>query len=292
VKLSGVPPEEAAAARRAKPLAGLPKIAGTRVKRTFATLAQWMAVVARPPRHALPRPPAIAGIVVVIGLAVVVASMFQFDTAASDWARRRPQWLLDAFEQITNFGLAGWFLVPFGIVLIGLAAMVSSALSRPSQGTLAALAARFGFLFLAIGAPGLFDTVVKRLIGRARPYVGGHDDPFSYVLFVWRPEYAAMPSGHATTAAAAAIAIGAIWPRARVAMWLYALVIMFSRVVILAHHPSDVIAGALVGAIGALLVRRWFAARGLVFSAISLHAYPWPSSPRVWAALREAMHGW
>ena len=292
MKLSGVPPEEAAAARRAKPLAGLPKIAGTRVKRTFATLAQWMAVVARPPRHALPRPPAIAGIVVVIGLAVVVASMFQFDTAASDWARRRPQWLLDAFEQITNFGLAGWFLVPFGIVLIGLAAMVSSALSRPSQGTLAALAARFGFLFLAIGAPGLFDTVVKRLIGRARPYVGGHDDPFSYVLFVWRPEYAAMPSGHATTAAAAAIAIGAIWPRARVAMWLYALVIMFSRVVILAHHPSDVIAGALVGAIGALLVRRWFAARGLVFSAISLHAYPWPSSPRVWAALREAMHGW
>ena len=292
MKLSGVPPEEAAAARRAKPLAGLPKIAGTRIKRTFATLAQWMAVVARPPRHALPRPPAIAGIVVVIGLAVVVASMFQFDTAASDWARRRPQWLLDAFEQITNFGLAGWFLVPFGIVLIGLAAMVSSALSRPSQGTLAALAARFGFLFLAIGAPGLFDTVVKRLIGRARPYVGGHDDPFSYVLFVWRPEYAAMPSGHATTAAAAAIAIGAIWPRARVAMWLYALVIMFSRVVILAHHPSDVIAGALVGAIGALLVRRWFAARGLVFSAISLHAYPWPSSPRVWAALREAMHGW
>ena len=35
-------------------------------------------------------------------------------------------------------------------------------------------------------------------------------------------------------------------------MWLYALVIMFSRVVVLAHHPSDVIAGALVGAVGAL----------------------------------------
>ena len=49
-------------------------------------------------------------------------------------------------------------------------------------------------------------------------------------------------------------------------MWLYALVIMFSRVVVLAHHPSDVIAGALVGAVGAALVRRWFAARRLVFS--------------------------
>ena len=35
-----------------------------------------------------------------------------------------------------------------------------------------------------------------------------------------------------------------------------------SRVVLTAHHPSDVIAGAVVGVIGALLVRDWFAARG------------------------------
>jgi membrane-associated phospholipid phosphatase len=62
---------------------------------------------------------------------------------------------------------------------------------------------------------------------------------------------------------------------------------MFSRVVVLAHHPSDVIAGALVGALGALLVRRAFAARGLLFSATDLNAFPGPSLPRVKAALRE-----
>jgi len=72
-------------------------------------------------------------------------------------------------------------------------------------------------------------------------------------------------------------------------MWLYALVIMFSRVVVLAHHPSDVIAGALVGAIGALLVRRAFAARGLLFSAIDLRAFRGPSFQRVKAALREVL---
>ena len=137
--------------------------------------------------------------------------------------------------------------------------------------------------------PGLFDTIVKRMIGRARPTVGGHDDPFHYVPFIWRPEYASMPSGHATTAVAAAVAIGAIWPRTRWIMWLYALVIMFSRVVVLAHHPSDVIGGGLVGAGGAFLLRRWFAGRRLVFSRRDLRPFPGPSLRRIAAAAGDAL---
>ena len=66
---------------------------------------------------------------------------------------------------------------------------------------------------------------------------------------------------------AAAVAIGAVWPRTRPVMWVYAVIIMASRVFVMAHHPSDVIAGALVGAVGAFLLRRWFAARRLVFCA-------------------------
>ena len=63
-----------------------------------------------------------------------------------------------------------------------------------------------------------------------------------------------------------AIAIGAVWPRARPVIWLYAIVIMLSRVFVMAHHPSDVVAGALVGIIGAMAVRFWFAARRLSFA--------------------------
>jgi undecaprenyl-diphosphatase len=48
-------------------------------------------------------------------------------------------------------------------------------------------------------------------------------------------------------------------------MWAYALIIALSRVVVLAHHPSDVVAGAIVGMFGAWLVRDWFAARRLGF---------------------------
>jgi membrane-associated phospholipid phosphatase len=72
-------------------------------------------------------------------------------------------------------------------------------------------------------------------------------------------------------------------------MWLYAITIMCSRVFVLAHHPSDVIAGALVGVAGACLVRRWFAGRGLLFGARDLRAYPGPSFRRIRAAVRDAI---
>ena len=254
-------------------------------------LRRWILILAPPPPAGVFRPPlpAIAGCVVT--LVAVVVSMFRYDAAATEWAAHLPPWFGQLFEQITDFGLSGWFLFPFAFIVLCLAAAISPRLSLMSWGVLTALAARFGFLFLAIGVPGLFVTIVKRLIGRARPGVGGHDDPFAYAPFIWRPEYASLPSGHATTSVAAAIAIGAVWPRTRLPMWIYAFLIMLSRVVVLAHHPSDVIAGALVGAAGVFVVRRWFAARRLVFGARDLRAFSGPSLRRIVAACHEIMVG-
>jgi membrane-associated phospholipid phosphatase len=265
-------------------------LAARLARNTAWNFEQWFRALALPRRADYLRPSASAVAAVIGTLAIIVVSMFLIDAAASDWARHEPNWLRDIFERVTDFGLSGWFLFPLGFLLLALAAVNSPELAHPTQGVLAALAARFGFLFLAIGLPGLFVTIVKRLIGRARPYVGGHEDPFAYHPFVWRPEYASMPSGHATTSVAAAIAIGAIWPRTRIVMWLYAATIVISRVVVLAHHVSDVIAGALVAAVGAYLIRQWFAARRLVFHPKDLRASPGPSWQRIKTALREAIH--
>jgi undecaprenyl-diphosphatase len=251
-------------------------------RRLAANLTLWSMVVVRPRRVRMSWIPRAFVVALAVGGALLAAlAMFVFDTAASDWARQLPRWFIDLFEQITDFGRSGWFLFPFGIVLVLLAAVQSAGLPRMTQGAIAALAMRFSYLFLAIGIPGLLVTVVKRLIGRARPYAGPQDDPFAYMPFGWRPEFASMPSGHATTAVAAAVAIGAIWPRARPALWAYALVIMASRVIVLAHHPSDVIAAAVVGGCGALMVRHWFAERRLVFDASGLSAMPGPSLRRI-----------
>ena len=257
----------------------------------LSNLAQWWRVLCRPPKVRLAPPQAGVFVAIAAVLVAIVASMLMLDAAASTWALGLPHWFNELFEQITDYGLSGWFLFPFGFVLLFLAAVTKPALSRGTRAVLAMLTVRFGFLFLAIAIPGLFVTLVKGLIGRARPYVGGHDDPFAYLPLVWKPEYASMPSGHSATAASVAIAIGALWPRARGMLWIYAAIIMFSRVVVIAHHPSVVIAGALVGIVGAELTRRWFAARRLLFSPVDRRAFAGPPLNRVVTAVRESLIG-
>ena len=258
-------------------------------RRIAANLYVWIATVFRGPRTKTPPVGAASLVAFVAVVALIIASMFLLDFAASEWARQHPPWVAPLCDEISNYGRSSVFLYPLGLFILLLAGLTRSSLPLRVRGVLEILAARAGFLFIAIGLPSLFDTIIKRLIGRARPYVGAHDDPFSYMPFIWRPDYASMPSGHSTTAAAAAIAIGAIWPQARAVAWLYALIIMSARVIMNVHHPSDVIAGALVGVIGALMIRRWFAARRLVFFAHDLRAFPGPSWRRIRAAVRRIM---
>jgi membrane-associated phospholipid phosphatase len=81
-----------------------------------------------------------------------------------------------------------------------------------------------------------------------------------------------------------------LWPRTRFVMWAYALAIALSRVALTAHHPSDVLAGALVGALGALLVQQWFAARRLGFATGpggAVRRLPGPSFRRIKRVARQ-----
>jgi undecaprenyl-diphosphatase len=201
----------------------------------------------------------------VAGIAVVAATMILVDAPAVTAAQRAPSWLIQIFNHVTEFGKSFWFLVPIALALAMIALLATPALPRMSRGVLAALAVRLGFLFFAIGLPGLVFSVGKRLVGRARPFVEGTANPLIYRPLGWNVEYASLPSGHAIDAFAAAMAIGALWPRARFVLWTYAVLIGVSRVVLTAHFPSDVMVGAVVGVIGALLVRDWYAARRLAF---------------------------
>jgi undecaprenyl-diphosphatase len=73
-------------------------------------------------------------------------------------------------------------------------------------------------------------------------------------------------------------------------LWTYAVLIAVSRVVLIAHHPSDVLAGAVFGVVGALLVRDWFAARRLAFAPGAegrIRVLPGPSFARIKRVARQ-----
>ena len=125
---------------------------------------------------------------------------------------------------------------------------------------------RLQFVWLAIAVPLVFGELVKWTAGRGRPFVGGHANPFNFVPFAGNAAHASFPSAHSITAFALAFEVAAVWPRMRGLIIAYALLIAFTRLVLLAHHPSDVVAGAAIGLIGAMCVRYWLAVRGLGFA--------------------------
>jgi membrane-associated phospholipid phosphatase len=122
------------------------------------------------------------------------------------------------------------------------------------------------YLFLAVLIPVLTGEVIKWVVGRGRPFVGGKADAFNFVPFNGTEAHFSFPSAHSITAFALAFAVSAIWPRTRLVMIVYAIVILLTRLVLLAHHPSDVVAGAVIGVAGAMAVRYWFAVRRLGFA--------------------------
>jgi len=222
----------------------------------------------------------------VLAICAVALAMLFVDAPVLEFTAGLPPWLVDWAYEVTDFGRSGWILVPLGTLIILIALLASPALDYMSRALLAMVVARLGYMFIAVGLPGLVSTVVKRWIGRVRPSDAG---PFAYEPFSWRPDYASFPSGHATTAFAALVAFGAVFPRARPVLWVYALLIAASRVVVSAHYPSDVIAGAAFGAFGALWVRDWFAVRRLGFFVGpdgAIHPMTGPSRRRIKRVVR------
>jgi membrane-associated phospholipid phosphatase len=265
------------------------------LRRCASNIRSALTLLARPARlHGRPlllRTPRDIAIASVGAIVIFFILMALIDAAAIRGVQRLSHWVVSTFDAITDYGKSGWFLWPLGLLFLALSAL-PPVLTPISQRVVAAVMVRIGFLFAAIAVPSLFVTIVKRLIGRARPLVGGSLDPFLFDLFTWRVEYAGMPSGHATTAFAALVAFGTLWPRARTFFLVYALLIAISRVAVTAHYPTDVLAGALVGIAGAMMVRRYFALRRLGFAIGPdglIHQYPAPSLRRMKAVARELL---
>jgi membrane-associated phospholipid phosphatase len=71
-------------------------------------------------------------------------------------------------------------------------------------------------------------------------------DLYGFTWLAWRPDHWSFPSGHTATIVALATALWWLWPRHLLFYILVAAIVAASRIVVGAHYPSDVIAGALI----------------------------------------------
>jgi undecaprenyl-diphosphatase len=142
----------------------------------------------------------------------------------------RVSWLNWPFEELSRIG-------SFGLVWLAIALVLALLRRR---------IAIFVLVLVADGVAELAADVLKAAVGRRRP----HFDPLVAV-----PHSHAFPSGHTTTSFACATVLAGFEPRLRVAFFVLAAAIAYSRVYIGVHWPLDVLAGAALGIAIGLLVR-------------------------------------
>ena len=186
-------------------------------------------------------------------LVVLVTSLGDGTVAVA--SAQAPAVLTRIGAAITVLGSAGYML---GLsALLALLAHIASRQGLPSPfprgwDRLAAGATRF---FVVVAASGILVQVVKHSVGRARPKLMPSVGAFHFAGPSWAADLASFPSGHATTAFSAAACLGYMLPEARWPLLGLAGLIAASRVLIGAHYPSDVVAGAVLGVSTAFFLR-------------------------------------
>ncbi|MBE5756217.1 MAG: phosphatase PAP2 family protein [Clostridiales bacterium] len=152
------------------------------------------------------------------------------------------------FSFISFLGESGWFLIVLGVIAL---------LFKTTRKV--GLAILIGLLFGTL----INNSVIKNLVSRPRPYTA-NSEYFSWYEFVGAPHTGknSFPSGHSACTMSAVVAFILMSKnKYRFFALLYALVMGFSRIFLIVHYTTDVLAGFVVGAITGTLA--YFAVKGI-----------------------------
>ena len=139
--------------------------------------------------------------------------MSLLDAHEIGWMPQRGTPSLWPLRILTDFGKSEYVLWrwPGSLFVV---AIVAPALARHRRALLLGLGdAAAVSVPRGAGAGAGRDDLIKWMIGRGRPFVGGEADVFHFSHFAGNAAYASFPSGHATTAFALAFAVAALWPQ-------------------------------------------------------------------------------
>ncbi|MCA3442117.1 MAG: phosphatase PAP2 family protein [Rhodobacter sp.] len=192
-------------------------------------------------------------------LVVVIA-----DGPVHTLARSLDPTLNAALRMVTEFGNSGWPL-GIGLTLLALVAVAR----RRAQGTAAEELQAFRSCLLlvvfSVAGSGFLASLSKNMIGRMRPSTVPDPNVLEFSVMAFRAGWASFPSGHATTAAACAVALAICAPRLSWAWLSIGLVAALSRALLGVHWLSDCLAGLALGTGFCLLLRKYMTERGHQF---------------------------
>lgn len=198
-------------------------------------------------------------------LAAVVAAALLLDAPAASVQGTLPEWLLVAANVSTRLALGNVYIIPAVLVLVWANLTDWSAWRGRGLLLIYNRTAAAAFVLASVAIPGVLANMLKYGFGRARPLVSPELGVFQFHPFTTNVIYASFPSGHATTTGAVATILILLFPRWRYAVAALALWIASTRVVLGAHHPSDIVAGLGLGATTTLLLALLFARLGYLF---------------------------
>jgi undecaprenyl-diphosphatase len=171
-------------------------------------------------------------------------AFFSFDRsvflAVNELAKNAGGVLTPLLKFVTMLGNTGWVFIVLGIVLLLFK-------NTRKAGVNVLIALLLGFIFT--------NLLLKNIIDRARPYVAS-EEYFEFWQFVngVKESEQSFPSGHATVSCAAMTAIFFSFNKKwSWVAFLIAALMGFTRIYLVVHYLTDVIAGFVVGAVAGTL---------------------------------------
>ncbi|MGL4238464.1 phosphatase PAP2 family protein [Tabrizicola sp.] len=162
---------------------------------------------------------------------------------------------------VTGFGNSAWPL-GIGLALLGVVWFVRRQTTPINPANLQSLRSALILLVASVALSGFLASLSKHIIGRIRPSTDADAQVLEFWFMAFKSGWAAFPSGHATTATAAAMALALCFPRHAWAFLSIGVTASLSRALLEVHWFSDCLAGVVLGAWFTVVMHRRMVARG------------------------------